>query len=100
LKAVTNQLAQFSLGEEQKEAESSSYVLLFRKILAITLDMQRFPCLVLERPDPLSSEFTQRRVLKDVSNFSDEEKCVFWDSKSSGNYVSQSQRTTRSRHCF
>ncbi|EGZ07658.1 hypothetical protein PHYSODRAFT_565522 [Phytophthora sojae] len=50
--AVTNQLAQFSLGEVQKEGVSSSYVLLFRKILAITLDMQRFPCLVQERPDP------------------------------------------------
>ncbi|KAE9272461.1 hypothetical protein PR003_g30195 [Phytophthora rubi] len=70
MESITNQLAQFSLGEVQRSGVSSSYALLFRKLLGMTLEMKSFPCLVLERPDVLSSEFTQRRVSRDVSLFS------------------------------
>ncbi|EGZ13705.1 hypothetical protein PHYSODRAFT_512607, partial [Phytophthora sojae] len=70
MEAITNQLAQFSLGEVQKEGVSGSNALLFRKLLKLT-----FPCLVLERPDVLSTEFTQRRISKEVKNFSEQGKC-------------------------
>ncbi|KAG7390892.1 hypothetical protein PHYPSEUDO_006376 [Phytophthora pseudosyringae] len=70
MEAITNQLAQFSLGEVQRPGVSSSYALLMRKVLAMTLEMRTFPCLVLERPDAMNNEFTQRRVSRDVTQFS------------------------------
>ncbi|OWY96050.1 hypothetical protein PHMEG_00033783 [Phytophthora megakarya] len=77
MEAITNELAAFSLGEVQKKSVSSSFALLFRKLLRMTMEKSCFPCLVLERPDPLSSEFTQRRELKDIKTFSAEgKKCL------------------------
>jgi hypothetical protein len=73
VEAITSQLAKFSLGEVQKKV----YALIIRKLLPMTLEMSSLPCLVLERPDVLSFEFTQRRILIKISNFSDKgRRCI------------------------
>ncbi|EGZ27749.1 hypothetical protein PHYSODRAFT_308840 [Phytophthora sojae] len=57
MEAVTDQLAQFSLGEVQKESVASSYCTVLS-------------CLVIHRPDAKATEFTQRRETKQACHFS------------------------------
>ncbi|KAF4133113.1 hAT family C-terminal dimerization region [Phytophthora infestans] len=74
MEGLTNQLAQFSLGEVQKQGVASSYVLLFRKMLVFAGESTTVNCLVLDRPGPKATEHSQRRAPKSISEFS-------WDGK-------------------
>lgn len=51
MEAVTDLLAQFSLGEVQKEGVASSYVLLFRKVLCLVVEDEMVNDLVLIREE-------------------------------------------------
>ncbi|KAG6945679.1 hypothetical protein JG687_00017139, partial [Phytophthora cactorum] len=70
MKAITDQLAQFSLGEMQKEGAASLYALLFCTMLTSALELESMDCLVLERPNPTRSEFSQRRIPTKLDDFS------------------------------
>ncbi|GMF23227.1 unnamed protein product [Phytophthora fragariaefolia] len=70
MESATDQLAQFSLGEVQKEGVASSCALLFRKMLCLAVEAESVNCLVLEWPDPRGGEFTPRRETKSVYQFS------------------------------
>ncbi|KAF1793644.1 hypothetical protein JG687_00015812 [Phytophthora cactorum] len=76
LEALTDQLAHYFFSDGQKKSVPSSYSLLFRKMLTVTVDSESLDCLVLERPDRRGTEFTQRRVSRKVSDFSDGENDV------------------------
>ncbi|OWZ21253.1 hypothetical protein PHMEG_0004212 [Phytophthora megakarya] len=47
MEGITNQLAQFSLGEVQKDGVASSYALLCRRLLTTTVESTSFDCLYL-----------------------------------------------------
>jgi len=71
MEGLTDQFAQFSLGEVQKKGVASSYALLFRKLLTLGVEADLVSCLVLERPDPTENEFTQRREGRRVQESSE-----------------------------
>ncbi|KAF1772288.1 Ribonuclease H-like domain [Phytophthora cactorum] len=54
----------------QKEGVASLYALLFRKMLTSALELESMDCLVLERPNPTGSEFSQRRIPTKLDDFS------------------------------
>ncbi|POM62856.1 hypothetical protein PHPALM_27931 [Phytophthora palmivora] len=62
MESVTDQVAQFSLGEVQKVGVASTYSLRFRKMISMSLELEYLNCLVLEKSSFTRNEFTQRRA--------------------------------------
>ncbi|KAG6975162.1 hypothetical protein JG688_00002652, partial [Phytophthora aleatoria] len=61
MEGITDQLAEFSLGEVKIKTVSSTYGSLFRKIISLSLEAETIDCLVFERPHPKGNEFSYRR---------------------------------------
>ncbi|POM74491.1 Hypothetical protein PHPALM_8543 [Phytophthora palmivora] len=70
MESVTDQLAHFSLGEVQEVGVASSYSLLLRRMISMSLELEYLNRLVLENSSLTRKEFTQRRVAVKLNDFS------------------------------